>query len=455
MHAKWLVVVALAPNVARAQPLQADAEPSPPPPPPGEESGRIDGGDRESRWRQIGRGVLFVPRAAFEIASSPIRGGAWAYQRYQLRRRWLDLFFNEDRTVGLYPTLSYDAGYGPGVGARFVARDVLGAHEHFAVRAGTGGTYAVIAQATARSGARFEPFDIELAAEYERRPRDRFYGIGNADETDAAEMIDPLTSDAAVETRYRQAMARASLVVDARLVADLHVLTAGALTTLDFERSDEGAAIDQVYMTERLVGWNGVRHAYADVELLWDSRRSASRWELAPLVSTGWLGSIWGGRVAVEDGPDFWRYGADAQYLIKVADGPRVIATRAHAEAVSGSLHEVPFDELPKLGGRYLLRGYPTDRFRDRVAALASVEYQWDLSKYVVARTFVDGGRVARTVDQLDDGDLRVGYGLGIDIYTERQFVLRGDISSSVDGGVFVHIAFDPAFELDPRVGRR
>jgi hypothetical protein len=421
-----------------ATPALADEPSSDGAPPPGEESGRIDGyEERDSTLREVGRGLLVLPRAAFEIAMAPMRAGVWVYDRYQLRERWLDLFFNDARTIGLYPTVRFDSGFGLNAGARFVARDVFGEQEHVALRGAAGGRYRSTANATLRSGDRFGRLGVELAAEHERRPHDRYYGIGNTDEP---------------ETRYRQELVRASLVTDVRLVRDLHLRAAGALTDLEFGPGDDGTPIDQIYMP---VGYDGLRYAYGDLELAWDGRSREARWESGGIDSLGWLAAVYGGRVAVERGPDFWRFGADAQHFLRITNGPRVIATRVHVEAVTGSVGEVPFDELPKLGGSTLLRGYPADRFRDRAAVLGTLEYRWDLAQFLVAHAFVDGGRVSPSVRELSVNDLRVGYGIGIDGYTENSFVLRASLSSSIDGGVFFDVSFDPAFDLDPRVRRR
>jgi len=404
-------------------------------PRPGEESGRIDEIDEgDSAFRELGRGLLVLPRTAFEIAFGPLRAGVWAYERFKLRDRWFQIFFNDARTVGIYPTLRFDADFGVNAGGRFVARDMFGEREHLAIRAGFGGRWNEIVTGAIRSGDRFGRVDLELAAEHERRPHEHYYGVGNGDP---------------MELRYRQQLRRASMIVDVRPVGDLHVRTAGAIAELQFDPADDPI------MPGTLVGFEGLRYAYGDVELVWDSRGRYTRWEPGSLASIGWLASTYAGRFAVEDGADFWRFGGDAQHFLRITTGPRVIATRVHLEAVSGRIEEVPFDELPRLGGNTLLRGYPTDRFRDRVAALGTLEYRWDLAWFLVATTFVDAGRVAPSFGELSTEGLRVGYGIGLEGYTERSFVIRASLASSIDGGVFFNVAFDPAFELDPRVERR
>lgn len=432
-------------------------------PVPGQESGRldrIDGGDSPARL--IGRGFLFLPKVAIMTALAPVRAGIWANEKYHLRDRAHGVMFNEPGTIGLYPRVGLESGYGINIGARFVHRSLFGEREHLGLSASTGGRFRREFEVSLRSGNRFgEHLRLALKGEHDRRPKERFYGIGNRDEVPApAEPIDPLDplsgDSAGVEVRYRQQLLRGTAIADVRITDELRVFASGALTDFEVGRSDQGPAIDEVYMPSSLVGWEGTRLAYSELELRWDSRRAVSPWEPKPIYSGGSLASVYGGRVhQLDRGRDFWRYGADLQHFMRIARGPRVLAARFHTEAVSGSRDEVPFFELPELGGSKLLRGYDTERFRDRIAALASLDYQWDLSQAITARLFTDVGRVYASADELALTGLRVGYGIGLDMHTRSSFWLRSSIASSLDGGVFLSLSFEPVFELDRRVEQR
>jgi hypothetical protein len=408
---------------------------------PGEESGRIDESDDESTWLLVGRGVLFVPRTIVDVAFAPVRGGLWLVDRYDLVDRYERLFFNDAKTIGLYPVASIESGFGFNAGARFVHRELFGAREHLSLRASTGGRFRQRLVTTFRSGERFgRHAAFELGGELERRPKDAFYGIGNAED--------------AVETRHRQQLSRASAAIDVRPVADLHVRVAGALSEIAYGSSEYGRSIETIHDTTMLPGWSGVRNAYGELELRWDSRRSSGAWEPPSIISAGWLGAVYGGRMHQLDGAaDYWRYGVDLQHFHRLGIGPRVLLTRVHVEAVGAG--DVAFTELPQLGGELLLRGYPSDRFRDRVAALGSVAYQWDLSRHSSATLFVDAGRVYGSIDDMTLEDLRVGYGIGLDVHTTSSFVAEASVATSRDGGVFLNVAFEPAFAVSPREERR
>lgn len=464
-----LVGSLLGPAAGRAQPAAPIARPEPAArdvagaPPPGRESGRLDpGGGGDSSLRLVGRGILLLPRVAFQIVMAPVRGAIWANERYRLYDRAYELLFNEEGTFGVYPTVWLDSDFGLTAGARLVHRDLFGARERVSLSAEGGGRYRERLAASLRTGDRLGGrLQLGIRGEYDRQPKERFYGIGNGDEVEppvgvVLAPLDPRVDPTAIETRYRQRLARATAVAEVRVAGPLSVIGSAALTDLEVARSDRGAPIDEIYRPAALVGWDGVRHAYTELELRWDSRRSASWWEPRGLASTGWLAAVYGGRVSpLDGGADYWRYGGDLQRFLRIGPGPRVLAARAHLEAVSGSRDEVPFFELPSLGGSRFLRGYSTERFHDRIAALVSLDYQWDLSQMFAARVFVDAGRVYESLDDLELDGLRVGFGLGLEASTRSTFRVRTAVATSIDGGVHFILSFSPVFDLDGRVERR
>lgn len=433
-------------------------------PVPGAESGRLDPPDGDSIWRLGLRGILFVPKVAADAVLSPARLTAWAYDRYHLDELYYRVFFNDARTIGLVPTAAYDSGFGISAGARFVDRDLAGAHEHLAVEARAGGRYLQAYKAALRSGDRLgNHLALELDGQYELRPKDVFWGIGNHDDSARpAAPVDPRTDPAALDTRYRERIARVAGVIDARLVDDLHLRSSTELADRTFAASAASdltagsVPIDAVYDPMALVGFGGVRTLYSELELRFDDRGRATYFEPAALYSAGSLAAVFAGRThRLDHAPDYWRYGIDLQHFFRLTDGPRVLALRLRGEGVSGTLAEVPFTELPQLGGPDDLRGYPIDRFRDRVLAVGSAEYEWDLSGLLMASVFVDAGRVYDSLDALELRHLRVGYGVALQGHTEYAFGFRGSLSSSVDGGLFLDLSFNQVFVLDERVRRR
>lgn len=427
-------------------------------PPPGHESGRLDEPEGDSPGRLVARGLLLLPRMAFKVVFAPIRGGLWANDRYRLHLRAIDLLFDDTRTYGVYPTLYLESGNRMILGARFIHRDLFGAREQLSLDAGSNVFFGQSRRKLGgeiHSGYRFgERLDLSLAGEYERVPDDPFYGVGN-DPDQVGPAVDVPDEDFVVDTSFAQRVTRGIVAADLRLVRSLYLRGAGSLSDVELGRNPEDPPIDIVYPAS-VDGLEDFRQGYVEGELRWDTRRRSSWWEPVSVRSTGWLLAGFGGRVfGLENSGDYDRYGLDLQRFVRLGQGPRVLTGRLYGEAVTGSIDEVPFTQLPKLGGRDLLRGYPRDRFRDRVAAMGSVEYSWALSKLVSASTFVDVGRVYSSIDDLDLSGLRVGFGIGLEIHTENTFIARGHIATSKDGGVFFNLAFDPVFDLEPRVERR
>ena len=427
---------------------------------PGDESGRTDPvSDGDTNARKIGRVALFIPRYAVDLALTPLRATVWATERYHLVDRYHRLFFNDAETIGLYPTLAVDTSLGFTVGGGFVHRDLFGEREHLGLVAAVGTRKRQIYSASFATGHRLgDRFSLELDAGYERRPNDNFYGIGNGDRTDPTGMpIDPRIDSTAVLAHYRQDRARLRVTADIRAWDHLHLRPAGELSDVEFGNGAEpDERITDRYDRGGLVGFEGVRYGYAELELRWDSRRSSGRLEPRSVYSDGGLAAVFGGRVnRIDHGADFWRYGVDLQKFLRLARGPRVLVGHVHAEGVTGGRTEVPFIMLPSLGGPLYLRGYDLDQFRDRIAAFGSLAYKWDLSQWVSASLFADVGRVYRAAADVALDGLRAGYGVALEGHSNESFLLELSVASSIDGGLFLNLSFNPVYDLDQRVRRR
>src|SRR5690606_22938068 len=197
-------------------------------PPPGRESGRLDpGGVGDSSLRLVGRGILLLPRVAFQIVMAPVRGAIWANERYRLYDRAYELLFNEEGTFGVYPTVWLDSDFGLTAGARLVHRDLFGARERVSLSAEGGGRYRERLAASLRTGDRLGGrLQLGIRGEYDRQPKERFYGIGNGDEVEppvgvVLAPLDPRVDPTAIETRYRQRLARATAVAEVRVAGPL------------------------------------------------------------------------------------------------------------------------------------------------------------------------------------------------------------------------------------------
>jgi hypothetical protein len=447
-----IVVLVLAAESAVAQPTD-DIEDAPP---PGAESGRVDTPrDEDSAARVVARTVLLVPRTLFEAVVVPVRAAIVANERYHLAGWAREVFFSDSGALGVYPFIQFESADGFLIGAKLDAW--LGYNERLKIFAGAGLESRRRFQGQFRSSGLIDGVAIGIHAEYIRTPESRFYGFGNNNEVDTPPPmpIDPFVDMTAFKTYYNSRHARIAALVDIDVVGSVRAVLSGALADRERAVGNDGPPIDQVYMPSSLISFDDYRTGYAELDLRYDTRGPHSAWQPPMITSRGSLLSVYGGRQTLDPGPAFWRYGMNAQHYQRIGAGPRVVSARFHGEAVSAELDEVPFNELPYLGGPMWLRGYASERFRDRVAAVGTVEYTWDLSRLVFASVFVDAGRVYAGLDDLTLDGLRWGYGLALEGHSDTSLAARISIASSSDGGVYVNLYLDPVSYVEPRVRRK
>ncbi len=429
---------------------------------PGSESGRLDPVDPgDSTGRLIGRGLLWIPRLPFEILLLPIRGVVYLGERYHAVDTVTEIFTTDSHHLALYPTALFETGFGFNVGVRGFVKDVLGKGEKLKARAAFGGEFLWTTQLGLDTG-HLLPGPVTAGAEalYAQRDRERFFGYGNTDsQMPPALPIDPLGPDAGIASRYRIKVRRASAHVTVRLPEDLHVTVTSSLQDKNYGADSPDKTnpdLQDVYQLDQLPGYRaGTRFSYNELEVGWDTRRQADPWDASGMRSTGGLALAYGGyQHALDDGPDFFRVGIDLQRYIRLTARPRTLQFRLWAEAVTGKREEVPFTELPRIGGADLLRGYELDRFRDRVATVAQVSYTWAAASWLAPVLFVDVGRVYSGLDSLSFDHPRVGFGAALEAYNRRGLLVRAQLASSADGGLFAFIALNPAYDAIARVER-
>jgi hypothetical protein len=320
---------------------------------------------------------------------------------------------------------------------------MFGAREKVSVRATTGGQFRSLVDGRLRTGARLgKRLTLELRGEHERRPREPYYGVGN--------------DDGRARTRYREEIKRVTTYLDLVMVDGLVLRATGALTDRAYSPSTEGVPINAMYDTMTLTGFSGAETTYGELELRWDRRGREMTPGRHQIYDTGFMLSAFGGRVhQVEGGDDYWRYGGEAQHFLGLGVGPRTLMTRLHVESITGPGTGVVFNQLPSLGGHSLLRGYAPGRFRDRAAVVGTSEYIWGLGQLFLASVFVDVGRVYPSLAEVDTNNFRLGFGGSLQLHGNRQFISGLTVSSSIDGGVFLNLTFDPVFDYDSRGERR
>jgi outer membrane protein assembly factor BamA len=413
----------------------------------------------------VPRAILFVPRWAFWAAAQPVRLGAWAWEELKLEARFKRTLFTVDETAGIYPVGRYDSQFGFQAGVRFVHKSMFGRGEKLRLRADFGGPFRQAYGISLASGDRFgSVLEAKLDARYQRKPGERFYGIGNGDLGGAppAMPIDPTVDDTAIETRYREELWRAVASLEAHVAGPVSARLSGAIVRRQFAGGDfdDNLGIQEAYATDRLTGFGvPTDTAYLEGEVVYDTRRPTSIYQTKAIDAAGWFVNLYlgGANGLGEDPTDYYRYGGEVQTFIDLYRGSRVLALRVLFEELGGTgaqYRQVALPDLPRLGGVEYLRGYPDGRFRDRAMTLGTAEYIWDLGNFLAGFTFVDVGRVWPTLRDVGLDDLRFGYGGGIQAHSRASYLLRFQIAASADGDLLFEFAFSPVYGRRERVGK-
>ena len=136
---------------------------------------------------------------------------------------------------------------------------------------------------------------------------------------------------------------------------------------------------------------------------------------------------------------DFSQVLVQAQQYIPYFNKTRVIAVRAAASfAFRREDQRVPFYLQPTLGGNDDLRGFARYRFYDDQALIVNVEHRWYASSSLDMALFVDVGKVAPRLADVDFTDLEWSGGIGFRFKLAEAYVMRIDLAGSREGFRFM-----------------
>ncbi len=376
----------------------------------------------------LGVGLGYVA----EVVFLPLRGAVYLESRHKLASKAKALLYNDAETFGVLPSVEFLTGFGTSLGASAFYRDWLGNDEKISVKAVYGGRVDQAYQAKLEmehlAGTRLY---LNGRARWERNSNLFFKGIGHAPELATGSDLDPRA--AAIETRYQQ---QRWLGV---LSAGTHVdrakkLGLGVTAIYNDRRFDELAAdasatsIGAVYDTALLPGFaDGIRVLELSVDFELDTRDSPAT-PGSGVVVRGFAGHT----APLDNDYSFYHYGLESSLYWTPAQSGRVVVFRLAHDA-SYDDGELPFTDQPRLGGAGLLRGYHIDRFRDDLAAIATIEYRYPVHFNISGMIFAETGKVARTYSELlgkgFTDDWRLGYGGGLIMHTPTGVKVRVDLA--------------------------
>jgi hypothetical protein len=436
-----------------AAPPAGEAPPAEPPSPtaggaispPGDSRGlTTEPEDEPEDWALLlPRSILAIPSVVLQVVFWPIQHGLRFTERHKLIEEVEDILYNDARTAGIVPSFSFLSSQGPTVGVQAFHDDLGGHEEKGTIDAKFGGRFTQAYEVTFEAD-RFlgSPWWVETITRYEVQPRLLFEGYGDdAPELENGVNLGP--RDGAVETKFRQ---RRALILGGlgytfgKPGSELKLGGVGVWNNREFGPTDsDDVSIGEVYDTSQLVGFGDtVKTLELGGRAILDTRDHKGA------TGSGVYVEVFGGAVPKFEDYSYGHFGGEASVYIDLFRGTRVLVLRAVNEAVGFAPDEnIPFSDLPRLGGPNRLRGFDLDRFRDRVTAVGTVEYHYPIHEYVAGSLFIDAGRPAPSYEKLFEMDKwRLGGGGGFIIRSKKRIFFSLDVAYG--DGINVYFTTDP-----------
>jgi len=262
---------------------------------------------------------------------------------------------------------------------------------------------------------------VELSAGYRSRPSDNFFGIGN-------------DSAASSRTRVRSVIREAEGAININLT--------------DAWKSRIAVGHSNVGITEPYGDRDpSAQDSFRDSAVpglktggkLLSTSISIERNTLDGLVpGSGGLHRVEAGLHEGSGRGDFsyWKYRYDLEHYFPLSDDHRkVIAIRGRLETneeKGGS--QVPFFDLPYIGGRSTLRGFDSFRFMDKSALNIGAEYRYRIWRAFDVGLFVDQGQVAPEIGDFGWDRFHTGYGARLVVRPTSNYAMSFDAGRSAEG---------------------
>jgi hypothetical protein len=362
---------------------------------------------RAPHWaRTVGRVVLFPFYVVTEyVIRRPLGFAASTIEHARTPRVVVRYLFLGPKIAGpaIYPVALYDFGFQPSVGLRVSWSDgFLSRGSKLALRLGYGGLDWLRADGELRFATPYGTW-VGFEAGARHRPDAVFYGVGARTPQEAKARYELTRSAVALSAGWRW-----FTVVGG---------TSGTLTTPS-NFGDDPSIEDQVaagaiaalpagYREELIVHRLGAKVAF-------DTRprkREASGVRIDGLVERVWerdrVRQAWTHVDATAGGA-----------LLLDPVGERKLDLRLHVELVeSRAPMDVPFLELPSLGGSRDLRGFGGGRVRDASASALLLDYQWPLAAWLDATAYLGvGNAFGPRLGGFYAGKLRGSAGFGLSL---------------------------------------
>ncbi len=386
------------------------------------------------------RTIGYVPYGLVELTGRPVYWLIQLDEKHHIVRRISRLFIWNVKPVDT--RLSARFGYESGLGLT-----IIGLHAESSDWLGTGIDYGLTAgYLNPRNNifslylhGREDNTWLSFLTRFERKDNRPFYGLG-ADSPN-------LRTDA-----HRQ-FVHNEVSLNVRPTEGWLVTTSLYQRHTDLDEPDEGledigddehptvmATFPHLYNTAAISRYEGL-----ELALSHDTRNDGD------FSTAGHYVQLVGGvnLASSENDNDYRHYSAEVQLYRNIWRG-RALAIRLYAEGLRATRPDrIPYTEMAALGGRYTLRGFASDRFRDMHACLGTVEYHYPVSSWLQGRVFGDWGMVAPHWQDVkpDRFDVSGGFALAV---RYRESTLTIQYAHSEEGG-HLYIGTGSVFGQTPR----
>lgn len=357
--------------------------------------------------------VLALPERVVELVFMPVGFLVSTVETLRLDKRLGDLLENDAGTIAFTPTIKASFGDGFGAGGGLAFKNLLGGEERFDL----GGVVLVNGDLLLELDyqqrlAAMEGRGVRLSTAYEIDRNLPYFGIGNDTqaEDERAIRLDTLGISAELDLH---SLGREDWLGHLHVAYRRQTMGPGTDTTAPGLGEIPGDMVAIPVEFNRTL-----RFARIEFGGIYDTRDTIGRPTKGTLIEV--LGSLTTNFSIAGVNATSVRAGV-ARYL-EVLPRQRVLVLGLGGGAavpLPGD-DSVPLHELITLGRQTGLRGYTRARFRDRYGVWASAEYHYVFYEYMATGVtlsnalFVDAGRVAGAVDELDLDGLKWSYGFGL-----------------------------------------
>lgn len=395
------------------------------------------------------RAILSIPGAFVGLLFTPLREGLRYVEKHHVIERVENVLYFKDEELGkdgpgtaaILPVFTLSTFLGAQIGVQAFYRNFGGNGEEAKIKATWGvdreQVYTLSIAADRVGGT---PLWLESTTSFEDHPSLRFYGLGGDGAVEElVRNADPRKNSNQsfyAEQRFRQLVTIGATLGEPGIQA--RIGARGRFKSYEFDAprglAKGDRALESVYDTSRIVGYDDepvVAEAEAVATLAVHDETHQS--------GHAFYGEVFGGGALPFRQYEYAQFGAQVTGYIDLFRGNRLLVLRAVYQAVAGPEDEIPFVELPSLGGPHRLRGYPLYRFRDEKIFVATVEYQYPIHEFLAGTLFVDAGEVSQNFQAMfEDPHFHVGGGGGLILRKHDKVYL----SAEVAGGEGVQVIF-------------